>query len=62
MKQRLSGTPADPRIQDFAGENVCIQVITPAHSSSVFASLNVLRISSLVISVGFHTTSNGRYP
>ena len=34
-----------PRIQDFAGEKVCIQVITPAHSSSAFASLNVLRIS-----------------
>ena len=45
------------QIHDLAGENVCIQVMTPAHVSSVLASLNVLRISSLVMSVGFQTTS-----
>ena len=44
-------------IQDFAGEKVCIQVITPAHSSSIFASLNVFLINVLVIKVGFQTTS-----
>ena len=45
------------RIHDFAGEKVCIHVITPAHSSFIFASLKVFLISSLVISVGFHITS-----
>ena len=30
---------------------------TPAQVSSMFASLNVFRISSFVISVGFHTIS-----
>ena len=44
-------------IIDFAGEKVCIQVITPAQFSSRFASLKVLLITSFVIMVGFHTTS-----
>lgn len=39
------------------GEKVCIQVMTPAQFSSVFASFSVFLINSLVISVGFHTTS-----
>ena len=51
-----------PRIQDFAGENVCIHVMTPAHSSSAFASLKVFLITAFVISVGFHTTSYGSRP
>ena len=37
-------------------------VMTPAHSSSVFASLKVFLISSFVISVGFQTISYGRTP
>ena len=52
----------NPKIHDFAGENVCIHVITPAQFSSVLASLNVFLITSFVIMVGFHTTSYGRFP
>ena len=52
----------NPRIHDFAGENVWHHVITPAQFSSVFASLKVLLITSFVIRVGFQTTSYGRIP
>ena len=44
------------------GRNYKFWFCTGSQSSSAFASLNVLRISSFVISVGFHTNSNGRTP
>ena len=49
-----------PKIQDFAGENVCIHVITPAQSSASFASWNNRRMEPLSSKVGFQTISNGK--
>ena len=49
----------NPNIHDLAGENVCIQVITPAQFSSAFAALNNSRIDLLSINVGFNITSKG---
>ena len=51
-----------PAIQDLAGENVCIQVITPAQLSSALASLNVARIMLLVSSVGLSVRGKGKRP
>ena len=51
-----------PIIHILAGEKVCIQVMTPAHSSSLFASLKVFRMEAWSISVGFQITSKGSLP
>ena len=59
--QAVSVLLSDQRIMISYGEKVCI-MWSFCWSSSAFASLNLLRISSFVISVGFHTNSNGRTP
>ncbi|MNI68874.1 hypothetical protein D3C73_1245930 [compost metagenome] len=44
-----------PLIHIFAGEKVCIQVMTPAQDSSPLASSNSLYISSGVVTIGLNT-------
>ncbi len=51
-----------PWIHIFAGENVCIQVITPMQRSSRFASRHARRMLAESINTGFHTTSAGCDP
>ncbi len=51
-------TPS-PAIHIFAGEKVCIQVMTPMHDSSELASSMTRRISSGVVRTGLATTSTG---
>ena len=46
-----------PWIHIFAGENVCIHVITPRQPSSLFASRHARRIADELVSTGFHTTA-----
>ncbi len=43
----------------FAGEKVCIQVITPTHAGAALASRHICKIASGPVSVGFHTTRTG---
>ncbi len=45
-----------PAIHIFDGENVCIQVITPAHAGDALASRHTFKIASGSVSVGFATT------
>ena len=45
-----------PWIHIFAGENVCIHVITPRQPSSPLASSRARRIAADVVSTGFHTS------
>ncbi len=45
-----------PRIHIFAGEKVCIHVMTPIHASSLLASRHARRIPADSVSTGFHTT------
>ena len=51
-----------PRTHIFAGENVCIQVITPAQVRSAVAASSVAEISSALLTVGFHTIGYGTAP
>ena len=53
---------SSPVIHIFAGENVCIQVITPMHASSAFASSAARRIAAASVSTGFHTIRTGTSP
>ena len=48
-----------PAIHIFAGEKVCIQVITPTHLSVALASMQVARIASGFLTTGFQTTRTG---
>ena len=48
-----------PPIHIFAGENVCIQVMTPTQSSSAFASRHARRMASGVVSTGRPVTWTG---
>ena len=48
-----------PAIHIFAGENVCIQAMTPTHASVEFASRHVARIASAFFTTGFQTTRTG---
>ena len=48
-----------PAIHIFAGENVCIQAITPMQASSVRASRQQRRIASAVVSTGCSTIRTG---
>ena len=43
----------------FAGEKVCIQVITPTQAGAALASRQICVIASGPLSVGFHTTRIG---
>jgi hypothetical protein len=42
-----------------AGENVCIQAITPTQRSSAVASRHSRRIASALVKTGFGTTVTG---
>jgi hypothetical protein len=52
-----NGLPSasSPPIHIFAGENVCIQAMTPTHSSVAVASRQARRIASAVVSTGRQT-------
>ena len=45
-----------PWIHIFAGENVCIQAITPKQRSSPLASRQARRIAGELVSTGFQTS------
>ncbi len=45
-----------PAIHILAGEKVCIQVITPTHSSLELASRQARRIESALVRTGFQIT------
>ena len=47
---------SSPVIHILAGENVCIQAITPMQESSALASSMMRRMASASVSTGFHTT------
>ncbi len=53
---------SSPWIHIFAGENVCIQAITPTQRSSPLASRQARRIAAELVSTGFQTrrASSGR--
>ena len=48
-----------PEIHIFAGENVCIQVMTPRQAGSSFASPMARRIAAASLRTGFQTTCTG---
>ena len=48
-----------PRIHILAGENVCIQAMTPMHSGLAFASPSTRAISSESVTTGSQRTSTG---
>ena len=48
-----------PRIHILAGENVCIQAMTPMHSCDVLASLSTRAIWSESVTTGSQRTSTG---
>ena len=48
-----------PRIHILAGENVCIQAITPMQSGLAFASPSTRAISSELVTTGTQRTSTG---
>ena len=50
---------SSPAIHIFAGENVCIQVITPTHSGALLASSICRWIAAASSSTGFQTTVTG---
>ena len=58
VRQRLREL-GEPAIHIFAGEKVCIQVITPTHAGAALASRHICAIASGPLSVGFHTTRTG---
>ena len=47
---------SSPAIHIFAGENVCIQAISPMHESSAVASRHSRLMASASVSTGFQTT------
>src|SRR6476659_10032201 len=51
-----------PPIHIFAGENVCIQAITPTQESDAVASRHARRMSGAVVSTGFHTIGTEMSP
>ena len=50
---------SSPPIHILAGENVCIQTMTPAHRGSAVASTIAWRMASEVLRTGFHTMGSG---
>ncbi len=48
-----------PRIHILAGEKVCIQAMTPMHSSELLASLRIRAIESESVTTGTQRTSTG---
>ena len=48
-----------PWIHIFAGENVCIQAMTPTQASVAVASRHARRIASALVSTGFQTSVSG---
>ena len=50
-----------PPIHIFAGENVCIHRINPAHSGLALASRIVARMASGVVRTGLKTTDSGSF-
>ena len=48
-----------PPIHIFAGENVCIQTITPTHDSAAFASTATRRIEVEFVATSRYTTPTG---
>ena len=59
VRHRLRSGASSPAIHIFAGENVCIQVITPTHAGDALASRHICGMASGPLSVGFHTTRTG---
>ena len=51
-----------PRIHILAGENVCIQAITPKQLESAFASSMTRWMASLSVNTGCHCTGSGSCP
>jgi hypothetical protein len=48
---------SSPVIHILAGENVCIQAITPTHDGSLLAACITSRIAAASVSTGRHTSS-----
>jgi hypothetical protein len=53
---------SSPLIHILAGENVCIQAITPRHESSAFAAIMVARMPAESVSTGRQTIRAGMLP
>ena len=51
-----------PAIHILAGEKVCIQVMTPAHSAATLAAMQTCSMASGPVRIGFHTTFAGNAP